>query len=106
MGQAGSVKLQLTLAGLPWLLVRFNTALKRNAKAFANSGRDAGDQGRGHARGGTQAGSATASADFGFFSLLLEPLLTRLESAAKVGFQATIRARNLRCPLYSTMSRM
>ncbi|CAL8463562.1 g3096 [Coccomyxa elongata] len=83
VGQAGSVKLQLILAGLPWLLVRFKAALKRNTKALANSGRDAVDQGKGHARGGTQAGSSTASADFGFFSLLLEPLLARLQSAAK-----------------------
>ena len=85
MGQASSVKLQLILAGLPWLLVRFKAALKRNAKALANSGRGTADQGRGHARGGTQAGSSTASADFGFFALLLEPILAGLESRAKVG---------------------
>lgn len=84
VGQASSAKLQHILAGLPWLLVRFKAALKRSAKALANSGRDSLDVGRGHPRGGTQAGSATASADFGFYALLLEPVLAGLESAPKV----------------------
>ena len=90
MSEASTEKLEVLLAGLPWLLLRFKRALKSHARAAAIDARDWTEQGRGKTREGAASGGVAASADFGFFALLLEPILASLESAAKVSTSITM----------------
>lgn len=84
VGEADLQKLAVLLSGLPWLLVRFKAAMKRHATAVVAGMREGLELRKGRSRDGGQSGGVPAAADFDFFALLLEPVLTGLESAAKV----------------------
>lgn len=70
--------LPAVLSSLPWLLTRFQAALKRQALAQAREAAHGFDH-----RGRTK-GAAPASADFQFFAVLLQPILAVLETSWKV----------------------
>ena len=84
VGRRDGSRLPAVLSSLPWLLTRYQAALKRQALARAREAPLSTHKER-------HKGAAPASADFHFFAALLQPVLAGLNSVWQV------HALTLRC---------